>query len=116
MSTNDNHNNNKVVSLTDRVIQKKQAGKEDATQYAELLSDALDAGLEAFNDTIDESRGFITISFNSEDGAPSVVHAGEIDLIHTLGTLEFIKGELIKNAEQVFDHDLELLEDGIFED
>ena len=90
MSDKDNNNNEGVINFNERIQQVRPSNDED-------LPDALEAGLETFEDSLEDAKGFVTITFDTE-GQPSVIHAGELDLIKTVGTLRFVENELLNNV------------------
>lgn len=96
-----------IVSLTDK-LQQLQASEIIAEEGTD--EDSIQLGIEVFTETAEEGKGFIAIIFD-EVGSPSVIHAGEFELIHAIGTLEFVKNELMNNTVQFDDLDETFLED-----
>lgn len=75
------------------------------------VEDSMELGLSAFEDTLDDAKGFLTVTFD-QDNQPSIIHAGELNLLQVVGSLEFIKNEILNyvpTAEEFardFDEDL----------
>ncbi len=90
--TNDKDKNKEhaVINLAEKIQQISANTKDPEMDIEEALEKALDT----FESTLDDAKGFITITFDQND-APSIVHAGDLDLLKTLGTLEFIKNEFL---------------------
>lgn len=110
----DNKTNSEVISFADVLKKKTDQMKTDkilldgikvekeAHEVDEIDEDRLLEGVQAFHDGLENATGFIAISFN-EDGNPHVVHAGDLDLLKTIGTLEFVKTEIQGSAYSIDD-------------
>lgn len=107
MSKNSNDNDT-VISFSDKVKQIKLKSKQeplldvDELEQSLIDEDVIELGLETFSDTLTDATGFISITFDSE-GDPAIVYAGVLDVIKTLGALEFIKNAVLN--EDLVDND-----------
>jgi len=106
---NNKNINKKVIDITNRMPKKEVITNSD-DEYSEEAEDALELGLETFEEGLTNAKGFLTITFD-EEGQPSVIHAGELDLIRTLGTLDYVKNELLNNDFRLENFDKELFDD-----
>jgi len=87
MTTDETTNN--PISLVAVKAQKENTPTDSETQ------DMLAQGLEAFQDRVEEASAFLSVIFD-EVGDPSIIWAGDINLIKSIGSLEIAKEELIK--------------------
>jgi len=62
---------------------------EDIDKLSET-DELINRGVESFNDSLQDSSGFLAITIN-EEGTPSIVWAGNVDTITTLGAIEIAK-------------------------
>lgn len=97
--TDEIKNKSGVVSLQEAKDRKKEKGGEMDVEFT--LDDVFSIALETFEESLKDAEGFITITFDKE-GTPEIVHAGELDMLRTLGTLEYLKGE-VQNHAIMFD-------------
>lgn len=95
----DNNNDDKVVSLKE-VSDKKPSKEEKFNLDTASVEDMVAKGFEDFKTHIPTATAFIGIVFNG-DYSPEIVHAGEMDLLKTLGTLEYLKKELMDEPVQI---------------
>lgn len=79
-----------IINLADKI---KAIGASNESQPDEI-EQALEIALDTFEGTLADAKGFITITFDQLD-QPSIVHAGDLDLLKALGALEFIKNEFL---------------------
>lgn len=81
-----------LIDETDEDLQGMEVTPEEAKQL----------GIDTFNELVEDSVGFVSIMFN-QDNKPEVIYAGDLDLLTTMGTFDFVKNELMKNVYQIFD-------------
>ncbi len=81
-----------VKAFTSKKGKAKQMSPDDITR-----EEVLEHGLETFaKELASGGRGFFALIFN-EDGYPSIIWAGDMDLMTSVGALEIAKNELFKN-------------------
>lgn len=96
---------NKIVSFDS--VKKLKEIKVQRQDFDEEPSkeEVIERGSEIFLETLKEADGFIGLSF-SEDGPPQVVYVGEMDLIKTLGLLEYVKNEILHESVAISPEDI----------
>jgi hypothetical protein len=94
MTTNDeDKGKNKIISLV------PLSKNSNATEKDEELEGFILKGLDAFKESLGTNpQGFVTIVFG-QDGEPSIIWAGDIDVIKSLGALKVAEHELLKTID-----------------
>lgn len=86
----DEHPSNTISFATRKKFQ-QDTGSNQSNQ------DLLNQGVDAFGAEIaEQAKGFVAIIFD-KDNNPRIISAGEFDLMYTLGALEVLKNEFVKN-------------------
>jgi len=102
MSKDDNTTQHEVIDFKSK---KKTQSQTITPQSAEQesIKEALELGMEAMEDAIDQgAKGFLTVMFD-EEGNPYILHAGELDIFATMGVLDFAKMELLSFSTENLD-------------
>ena len=80
------------------IMNELESSNDDAVPLERTLIPAY----EAFIGTLeDDAIGFISVTFK-EDGMPTLIHGGELDLIDCLGAIEVLKHNLLSQPKERF--------------
>lgn len=95
-----------VVNFNDKIKQLKSLKSDNKNtnnveSQGELPTDKelIAEGIVAFNDVAnaEQTTGFLTLFFN-KDNIPQVLWAGDIDIVSTVGLMEFVKNEFLNSV------------------
>lgn len=97
MPIDETSNDNKIINFQEGVRNLiSKSTKEEIEDRPATSEELLTMGIDAFLEQTEECQAFITIVFDKENN-PSTVHAGDLDLINSIGALEYAKNQLLNS-------------------
>lgn len=85
-----------VISLGEVRKAKEKEIKAIPTEVSDIQKSIM-FGIESFNEVMEDGIGFLAIAFDSNQ-VPYIIHAGDLELVRALGSLEVMKQELLTNV------------------